>query len=169
MNPQSTSFLMAILVPFLYAGALWCRSRLSGWHALSRRYPDRAPAASPLGRIWCGSLRLGLLGHYRGSVVCTVHPTGLRLASWIHLRIGHAPIFLPWSELRCIPRARLRLLEGLEVRTRHGNRMWLPRSLALELRRLSEGRFWPVTPPPPDAGVPAPGQPQEMPAALPRA
>lgn len=144
MTPQSASFLLPLLAPVLYAGALLCIPRLTGWHRLSRRHPLPPSPGPSRGRLWRGSLRLGRLGHYNSSVILSAHDQGLRIAAWFHLRIGHPPIFLPWEDLSYAERSRLWILEGLDIHTRNGDRLWIPMPQARRLRKLSQGRFWPT-------------------------
>ncbi len=143
MTPQSASLLLPLLAPVLYVLILLCVSRITGWHALSRRNPMPSESGPVLGRLWRGSLRFGHFGHYNSSVILSIHEQGLRISAWFHLRIGHAPFFLPWSELRYSKRSRLWILEGLDIHASNGDRLWLPLTQARQLHRLSQGRFWP--------------------------
>lgn len=144
MTPQSASFLLPLLAPLLYATVLLGLSRLSGWRGLSRRHPLPTALGPLRGRIWRGSLRIGNLGHYNSSVILSLHDEGLRIAPWFHLRIGHRPFFLTWEDMQCSLRSRLWILEGLDIRTREGERLWIPIAQARRLRTLSKGRFWPT-------------------------
>ncbi|MCX5793871.1 MAG: hypothetical protein NTY77_00055 [Elusimicrobia bacterium] len=77
-------------------------SRLGGWAALAERYPATGEAPRPrcrfghaIFRRWCG---------YNGCLIVSADQTGLSLSLWPVFSIGHAPIFIPWSEVREIRR-----------------------------------------------------------------
>jgi hypothetical protein len=102
--------LSGLMVPALLIFVL---SRAAGWPALADRYPapDRRPR--PLVRMGYGVFR-GWIG-YNGGLVVSGDERGLYLSAMpLVLSWCHAPIFIPWAEIREIrPRKRLwaRLLE----------------------------------------------------------
>jgi len=90
---------------------------IGGWMQLARVYPARGDG---LGRRWwmqSARLRFGLA--YNNCLVVDADPSGLRIAILLPFRVGHPPIFLPWSEL-CVSR----------------RRQWLVRVVRLEPARL---------------------------------
>ena len=147
------AFVVPVLLPFVYLLGCWILGGL-GWRALARRHPAKASAGRRIGRLWCGSVHLGLFARYSGCVVWELHEEGIRLSTWFFLRCGHSPIFLPWEGLAFVPARRFVLQDGLELRV-VGERVavWMPWVQAQRLRRMSE-RFWPI-----DSGnVGKPGQ-----------
>lgn len=103
MNEQT---LVAILIslgflvgfPLIWIGVCLLASVLSGWRSLASRYRATMPPAGQ--RI---SVRYALVGfaRYRGIVTAHVSPEGLRL-SVLKIFPGHAPLFLPWSDIHDI-------------------------------------------------------------------
>jgi hypothetical protein len=88
----------AILVGFAAFWTVLCfvLSRF-GWATLAREYPDRLPVS---GKSW--RMRSGRVGpnNYSGCLNLTANPEGLRLAVFFLFRPGHAPVFIPWGDMR---------------------------------------------------------------------
>jgi len=144
IGPEQVSKVLPLLFPFFYAIGLWFIGTISGWRSLAKRYPaDRDPGPR-LGRLLWGSLQTGIFSRYNHCIVWSPHEQGLRLAPWFFLRIGHPPILLPWEGLRFVQRAHLWILDGIDVITPDGTRLWIPLLQAKRLRKLSHGRFWPI-------------------------
>lgn len=72
-------------------------SRISGWRALARAYPD--PGSVEGVSSWFGSIALRWGMGYNGCVRVTANADGLRLAVWPIFSLGHPPMFLPWAEM----------------------------------------------------------------------
>lgn len=73
-------------------------ARVGGWSALAETYPERA---TPVGeRFRMRSLQLRVGCNYNGCVTLVASPSGLHLSMPLFFRFGHAPIELPWTELR---------------------------------------------------------------------
>jgi len=102
--------LAGLVVPVLLIFAL---SRVAGWPALADRYPAPGERPRALVRMGYGVFR-GWIG-YNGGLVVSADERGLFLAAMpVVLSWCHAPVFIPWSEIREIrPRRHLwaRLLE----------------------------------------------------------
>lgn len=95
---------VVLIVPTL---ALFLMSRLSGWQRLADAYPGVHDPPRPIVRLGYGVFR-GWMG-YNGGIVVAVDERGLHLRAMpIVLSFCHAPISIPWSELREV-RARPRL------------------------------------------------------------
>jgi len=92
------------LVAFL---ALWLGfavgiSRLSGWARLARRFPTRPVAA--VATVPYATVMLGSAFRYRTMIRVELCAEGCRLTVPWSYRVGHAPIFLPWSAVKtCEP------------------------------------------------------------------
>ena len=86
--------------PFVFA-AIWCGvclliSGISGWSRLAEKYPG---SETPAGK--CFSWQRGRMGvaNYKNSLVIHTSPEGLHLAVMKLFRVGHPPIFIPWSDI----------------------------------------------------------------------
>jgi hypothetical protein len=87
--------------PIFFAG-MWsfvCLliSRLSGWSRMATRFATTEP---PMGRRFAWqSGRVGM-SNYNSVLNIDVSPRGMRLDVLGLFRIGHRPLFIPWSEIR---------------------------------------------------------------------
>ncbi len=93
--------LFPIAFPFLFAG-MWVGvsyllSRMSGWRALSQRYPA---VAEPVGErlIWA-SAQLGGVS-FRSCLNMTLSPAGLYMVPARMFRLFMPPLLIPWSDVR---------------------------------------------------------------------
>ena len=95
--------LFPILLPFIILPlVMHVLARTGGWASLAERYPLIGEPPPPLIRMgycvfrrWCG---------YNGCLLPSADQQGLYLRLWPFFSIGHAPIFIPWSEIRQIRR-----------------------------------------------------------------
>jgi hypothetical protein len=71
--------------------ALW-----GGWRSLALSNKSTAPPNGE--RFWFRSASLGSV-NYGGNLIFTTSPAGLHLAVFPLFRLGHAPLFFPWSEV----------------------------------------------------------------------
>jgi hypothetical protein len=149
MTQQQTDHALVLLFPLAYVLGLWIVSRLTGWAALARRFPVGSEPGALKGRLYFGSLHIGLFGGYNHCVVWSVHERVLRLAPWFFLRLWHAPIELPLDALAYRKRSRFWLVDGIDVIAPSGRRLWLPMLQARHLRKVTDGLFWPVAKPHP--------------------
>jgi hypothetical protein len=90
-----------LVLPFLLlipAIVVFLLSRASGWSTLADAYP--LLGAFPATRTWLGyGVFRGWIG-YNGCLILGSDQTGLYLRTWPLLSIFHAPVFIPWSEIR---------------------------------------------------------------------
>lgn len=102
--PWEAYFVVALL-PGFFAGLFVVIARLTGWARLAERFPaDREPDE---GLCFRGQyMRLGW-SDYNGPLTIRISPEGLYLAVWPIL-VGHAPILIPWSEVRVTEERRRR-------------------------------------------------------------
>lgn len=91
---------LPIAFPALFVG-MWCvislmLARLGGWHALAQAH--RA-ASKPVGkRFGMESGSIGLVS-YNGCLTVCVTGEGVYMSVWPMFRLGHPPLFFPWSEI----------------------------------------------------------------------
>lgn len=75
-----------------------------GWRRLAAAYPDR-PSAT--GERWgWRSMAIEWGPSYSNCVNFLVAQEGLRISLAALLRVGHPPIFIPWSDLQATPTTR---------------------------------------------------------------
>jgi hypothetical protein len=91
---------VCVLVPLLFVGALNLSliliSTLGGWRQLAETFPANDLPTGKRFRMQSGSL-----GWVNYSACLTVYssPEGLWLSTMWPFRVGHPPIFIPWSEI----------------------------------------------------------------------
>lgn len=89
-------FAFLLFFPLLWCGICWLLAQLGGWSRLAARYAShRTPGGQPL-RWQSGSV--GWV-NYRNVLQLDVAHDGIHLGMPWLFRVGHAPLFLPWSEL----------------------------------------------------------------------
>ncbi|HNT73822.1 MAG TPA: hypothetical protein PKH77_02260 [Anaerolineae bacterium] len=89
-----------IFIPF-WCFVVWLLSRLGGWGRLASFYRAVEPFT---GQTW--TWRGGRLGfvNYRSVLTLGADPAGLYLAVMPLFRVGHAPLWIPWSEIEVVER-----------------------------------------------------------------
>jgi hypothetical protein len=105
---------LGLAFPFLL---IFVFSRASGWPALADRYPAPPQRPRPLVRLGYGVFA-GWIG-YNGGIVLSADAGGLYLAAMpVILSWCHAPIYIPWAEVREIRVAKRLWSNVYEVETR---------------------------------------------------
>jgi len=90
-----------LLLPLLFA-VIWCAvlriiAWTSGWTRLAERYPETdASQGVKVRDTW---ITVGW-ADYNGCVTYIVDAEGLHISLWPVFNIGHAPLFIPWTEMR---------------------------------------------------------------------
>lgn len=137
---------MPILI-LLLAVALWIAlgfglARWSGWSILAPHY--RGTVAGHGLRWHFTSARLGPVG-YRRCLGLAADAHGLRLCTWLPMRLSHPSLFIPWSEVDEVGpgRAHFRSPVRLQLRRAPGISVELPRRLAIAALRQVQGRALP--------------------------
>ncbi len=86
-----------LFFPALWCGVLWLLATLGGWRRLSLTYPARGV---PEGRHYTmQSAQLGGWCNYNGCLNMVVAAEGLHIVPFFLFRIGHPPLFIPWSSI----------------------------------------------------------------------
>lgn len=133
----------ALLVLFTLVSilALWCASCfaasvLGGWHSLARRYRQLRPFSGQRWRFCSGSMGLA---NYSLCLTLGANPEGLSLAVLLPLRLGHPPLFIPWSEVESVEPHRFLFFSMVSFRFKQAPRVSLAvsRGLALALAKES--------------------------------
>ena len=103
MSEDAAFLILAPLLVAFLAMVVFLISRASGWSKLAETYPFRGKFPQP--KIWMGyAVFRGWIG-YNGAVIVASDDRGLYLRAFpVILSFCHAPIFIPWSEVRAIER-----------------------------------------------------------------
>jgi len=70
---------------------------LGGWGTLTKQYANRSPFKGK--RFFFASCSIGSFTHYRSRLIMGSNENGLYLAALLPFRIGHPPLFIPWSDI----------------------------------------------------------------------
>lgn len=104
MTAASLLFLFFMVGVFLIGFTLiwcfvvWLISHLSGWQRLAKRY---AAGDRPVtGTIYRGFRGLVGVAHYRQVLTLHINADGFFMETNPLFRLGHAGLFIPWSEIR---------------------------------------------------------------------
>lgn len=86
------AYLVALL-PLLWCFLTWLLARMSGWSQLAKRFPATAIHGES------ARLRSGRIGSvsYHSCLSFRVNEDGLRISVALPLRVGHSPMFIPWT------------------------------------------------------------------------
>jgi hypothetical protein len=100
----------------IYFIALWsvtCYSLswVSGWHALAERYRCEQDFEGERWRFRSAQMRWTT--KYNGVLILSANREGLYLSIFFPFRLGHPPLFIPWSEITFGER-RLWLMAGVQ-------------------------------------------------------
>ena len=109
----------------MWTGICWLISHLSGWQRLAALYAHDGPFVAQWGMQ---SARIGWAS-YNGVLTVGADRGGLYLKPILPFRVGHAPLYIPWSDVttaafrfifsyyvfqvKKVPRARIRVYERL--------------------------------------------------------
>ncbi|MBT3539137.1 hypothetical protein HOF40_04605 [Candidatus Parcubacteria bacterium] len=98
---EINKFLFAV-VPFfvVWLGSTFLISKITGWSTLAQKFPDKCDTGAVNSRRLFVSIRMRIMGNYRGSVFLEALPQGLRMKVLFFLRFGHNNILIPWNELK---------------------------------------------------------------------
>ncbi len=90
-----------LLLPLIFV-VIWCAvlrflAWSTGWTRLAKRYPESD--ASQGVKVRATWIAVGW-AEYNGCVTYVVDAEGLHIALWPVFNFGHAPLFIPWTEMR---------------------------------------------------------------------
>jgi hypothetical protein len=128
-----------ILIPLFWIVVCRGIAQLSGWRTLAEAYPLLSDPTG--GKLRFQSATLRWSSNYTGIVHMSVNHQGLALSVFAIFRPGHAPMFIPWADIRAEVRP------GLipSVRLRFARKPAIPfiigKPLAERLAGMSGGQF----------------------------
>src|ERR1700690_1805840 len=94
----SKPWLTPVLLPVFWATASWMISIFGGWSSLAEVYRDTE--GRTFLRVWrwrSGQFRFGM--HYNNCLNFGADEQGLSISVVAFFRIGHPPLFVPWSQV----------------------------------------------------------------------
>src|ERR1700680_247197 len=142
-NPNAVLFVFPIFLVAFWCTISFLNGRIGGWAALANRFRLTFPFP---GQTWSWkSARMRWGANYNQCLTIGADPTGLFLSVLFFYRVGHPPLFLPWSEIS-IPRRR-RILFFKYVEFRLGREEQIPflirENLADQIRAAAASN-WPA-------------------------
>ena len=87
-----------ILFLLIWILACYLLSIWGGWSRLAGDYRTDADIDGSVWRFQSGALRYGL--RYNGCLTIGASPSGLHLRILFLFRMGHPPLFIPWSDIK---------------------------------------------------------------------
>jgi hypothetical protein len=88
------------LFPVLWFAICELLAFVGGWRRLAEHYPHSGPAPAETARFRSG--RVGWV-NYNNCLIVGAAPTGLYLSVLLPFRPGHAPLLIPWNDVRAEP------------------------------------------------------------------
>lgn len=113
---------------------------MGGWNVLAKHYSARTSFLGEL--FWFCSGKLGGLVNYGSCLTLGSNSQGLHLSVLFPFRIGHPPLFIPWSDIvACSKKGWFFHTVDLEFSKSPGNTLRIFRGTAEKLAIESKGRF----------------------------
>ena len=97
ISPFLALAIFAIVGPLFWCSICWLISRMGGWHRWAEFYPD---PSGHQGRVLTWQSGAFRLGQYNGVLNLSADPDALVLSVILPFRFGHAPIRIPWEDLK---------------------------------------------------------------------
>jgi len=116
-------------------------SRMTGWHRLAERFALQGDFPAECWRFKSATARYG--SQYNNCLTIAANPMGLYMAMLPGFRMGHPPLFIPWSEIAI---ARTKILFWNVVQFRIGRESPVTfgfRENFADQIRLAAGASWP--------------------------
>jgi hypothetical protein len=104
--PIEIIIIPAFLIFFaaFWSGLIYLISLMTGWQKLANEYRTYEPAPAEARSF--RSARIGW-SNYNGVLTMGVNSEGMYLAVFFLFRMGHAPLFIPWSAVEKIEEAKV--------------------------------------------------------------
>jgi len=138
--------LIAVFVAVMTAAA-YLLAVVSGWRTLARRFPPLAQgegqryrfASAKMGRVPWFPVNFG------ASLIVTVGPTGISMATYFPFRLFCAPFFVPWSQVESVeekstPLSRRTMVRFRDSLVRLAFRGAVAQTVVLMHARMREGQ-----------------------------
>ncbi len=94
---------LLVMMPLIWCGVIFLISQIGGWARLAQAFPaTEMPKGEVLG--WQSAQLQGWC-NYNRVLTFVISEEGLYMRPWGLFRMGHAPVLIPWGELKN-PRAR---------------------------------------------------------------
>lgn len=135
-------YIPLLFIPLLWTAVSLFLSRISGWRALAEVYHSDSPFEGKRWRMQNASLRWGV--NYGYCINVGVNHSGIHLCPVFLFRIGHPPLFVPWSDVST--KLEKELFVGQVVRLVFSGKTGIPfrirKTLAHKIR-TAFGTKWP--------------------------
>jgi hypothetical protein len=115
INPAAFAFIFPIFFVALWCAIGFLSSKLTGWAVLAQRFRSTYPFAGQIWRWKSARMRRG--ANYNNCLTIGADPIGLYLSMVFFFRVGHPPLFLPWSEISVRGRRKILFLKFVELST----------------------------------------------------
>ena len=140
MSEELFQLAFPLLFVVMWTAVSFGLARAGGWHTLAQHY---AATGSFAGRRYrfC-SARFGRGVGYNGALIAGADPFGLYLAVWPIFRMGHHPLFVPWTEVSAVAEASSLIpVVAMTFARARGTQVRITRRLAEKLATESRGGF----------------------------
>lgn len=97
--PDFPFALFAVGFPAFFATISLVFSMLGGWGKLAQRYKRVTPITGTTWWLQSAGIRRYVEVNYGNCLIVTVNDEGIGLSVLFPFRLGHPPLFIPWSEV----------------------------------------------------------------------
>lgn len=103
---------LIVAFPLMWVGISLALAHTGGWAKLARQYPVTLNCTGPTFYF-----RSGFVGSvsYKSCLVLMTCETGLRLSVLLPFRLGHPPLFIPWTEFHSVSEKRALFVRFLDT------------------------------------------------------
>ena len=130
--------------PLLWTGVVFLLSRVGGWARLAERFGADGPGEGQAFNWSTAYFRLTC--SYRHCLTVTLSELGIHLVPIFVFRIGHKPLFIPWSAIAELQRRRILFYSSVKLNLKDPDAGG-PASITFYGSRLCDGleRYYSVT------------------------
>jgi hypothetical protein len=97
--PDWLPAIFAVVFPIFWCAIMYWISFMGGWRQLATRYRSSSPISGTAWRFRSATLHHRMESNYGSCLKLTANEEGLGLSVFFPFRVGHPPLFIPWSEM----------------------------------------------------------------------
>lgn len=141
MEAEYPVLLFPLAFAAIWVGVTWLLARMSGWHALMERFPDKNETALGDLRWQTGAMGVGV--NYKNILRLSACPSGLRVGALKFFAPFSRPFFVPWEKIK-VRRTKWFWADIAEMTFGDEGKLAIAASVADQLKAAA-GKRWPET------------------------
>ncbi len=147
MNPNAPpEWLAALFIPFfvgMWVSVCFLLSLIGGWRKLARRYRSPGAIEGTKWRNQSAELRGYFKSSYGNCLTVVANEAGLGVSILFLFRVGHPPLFIPWTEISVNQETRFFFFKGVRLTfsSEPSVSIWILNRLAIKIQ-AAVGQDW---------------------------